>query len=57
MPPWQKIQHAPPTDELRPFSKLLSPEWTAAATGYVRDMSTLSEFKKKHLKGGGKTEE
>ena len=56
-PDWGRVGRRPNASVLRPFSRLLPPAWAAAASAFVRDMSALSELKKKARsegKGAGK---
>ena len=55
-PPWSRISHKPAHDPLRPHPKMLPESWAAAAAGYVKEMSTLTELRKKNSKGAGKDE-
>ena len=46
-PPWSRLSHRPPQNQLRPFTRLLPPAWTSAAAAYVKDMATLRDLKGK----------
>ena len=46
-PPWQRIRYPPTRDAMRPLGRLADPNLSAAAIGYLRDVSILSEAQKK----------
>ncbi|CAK0900373.1 unnamed protein product, partial [Prorocentrum cordatum] len=46
-PPWTSIRQAPARGQIRPMSRLASPEWVAAAIGYTKDTLALEDAERK----------
>ncbi|CAK0813826.1 unnamed protein product, partial [Prorocentrum cordatum] len=46
-PPWTSIRQAPARGQIRPMSRLASPEWVAAAIGYTKDTLALEGAERK----------
>ena len=46
-PPWTSIRQTPARGQIRPMSRLASPEWVAAAIAYTKDTLALEDAERK----------